>query len=68
MPWTKGDSKPRAKWVSVKHFAEYLDVSKSAVYQIIKLPEMRDAVRHIGPKGIRINMPLVDEILKKKYD
>jgi len=68
MPWTKGDNKPKAKWVSIKHFAEYLDLSKATAYHIAKLPEMKEAVRHIGSRGIRINMPLADEILKKIYD
>ena len=67
MPWTKGDEKPRAKWVKVKDFQEYFDLPKSTAYRLMKLPEMRGAVRRLGERTIRVNLPLADEILRKLY-
>lgn len=68
MPWVKGSEKPKANWVKINKMCEYLDLSKTAAYNIVKMPEMKEAVRHIGTRGIRVNLPLADEILKKKFD
>lgn len=67
MAWVRGSEKPKAKWVDVKKFAEEFDLRKTKAYELIKLPEMKEAVRRFGDKTIRVNLPLADEILRKIF-
>ena len=67
MPWTKGDTKPKANWVDMNKFREAFDLKKTKAYELVRLPEMQEAVRRFGERTIRVNLPLADEILKKVY-
>jgi len=67
MPWVKGSETPKAKWVDMNKFREVFDLKKTKAYELVKLPEMQDAVRRFGERTIRVNLPLADEILKKIY-
>ena len=67
MPWVKGSEKLKAKWVDVNKFAEEFDLKKTKAYELVKLPEMQEAVRRFGERTIRVNLPLADEILRKIF-
>ena len=68
MPWTKGNNEPKSKWVDMNKFMNEFDLKKTKAYELVKLPEMKEAVRRFGERTIRVNLPLADEILKKKYN
>lgn len=67
MPWTKLAEKPKAKWVNMNKFIEEFDLKKTKAYELVKLPEMQEAVRRFGERTIRVNLPVADEILRKLY-
>lgn len=67
MPWTKGDTKPKAKWVDMNKFKEEYGLKTTKAYELVKLPEMQEAVRRFGERTIRVNLPVADEILKKIF-
>jgi len=67
MAWVKGSEKPKAKWVDVNTFMKEFDLKKTKAYELIKMPEMEEAVRRFGEKTIRVNLPLADEILRKIF-
>ena len=52
-------SKTRANWKSVKHFAEYYDLSKSHAYALLKEPEF--PYMRTGTRNIRIDMNKTDK-------
>lgn len=68
MPWVKGSEKQKAKWVTVKDFAKHFSLPRSSAYAILKRIEMKDAIRYLGEKTIRVNLPLADEILKQLFN
>lgn len=61
----KDSEKQRAKWVDVKGFANEFGLKTTKAYELLKLPEMKEAVRRFGERTIRVNLPLADEILRK---
>ena len=67
MPWTKLCEKQKANWVNMNKFAEEFDLKKTKAYELVKLPEMQEAVRRFGERTIRVNLPVADEILRKLY-
>lgn len=67
MPWVKGSEKPKANWVNMNKFAEEFDLKKTKAYELVKLPEMQEAVRRFGERTIRVNLPVADEILRKIF-
>ena len=67
MPWVKGSETIRAKWVDMNKFKEEYGLKTTKAYELVKLPEMQEAVRRFGERTIRVNLPLADEILKKIF-
>lgn len=67
MAWTRDSEKPKAKWVDMNKFIAEFDLKKTKAYELIKLPEMQNAVRRFGERTIRVNLPEADEILRKIY-
>ena len=67
MPWTKLSEKQKSNWVNMNKFAEEFDLKKTKAYELVKLPEMQEAVRRFGERTIRVNLPVADEILRKLY-
>ncbi len=67
MPWTKLSEKQKANWVDVKNFAKEFDLKTTKAYELVKMPEMQEAVRRFGERTIRVNLPLADEILKRIF-
>ena len=50
MPMTKLQGKARVKYVTVKEFQEQYSLSKAQAYNIIKKPEMQEAVIKVRGK------------------
>lgn len=50
MPATKLQQKARVKYITVKEFQEQYSLSKAQAYNIIKRPEMQEAVIKIRKK------------------
>ncbi len=67
MPWVRGSEKPKADWVDMNKFRETFDLKKTKAYELVKLPEMQEAVRRFGDRTIRVNLPVADEILRKLF-
>ena len=67
MPWVKGSETIRAKWVDMNKFKEEYGLKTTKAYELVKLPEMQEAVRRFGERTLRVNLPLADEILKKIF-
>lgn len=67
MPMTKLQEKARIKYVTPKEFAEQYSISKAQVYNILKRPEMEEAIIKIGEKGIRINLDRAFEIMQQIF-
>ena len=67
MPWAKLSEKQKANWVDVNKFAKEFDLKKTKAYELVKMPEMQEAVRRFGERTIRVNLPLADEILKRIF-
>ena len=62
MPWVKGSEKPKQKWVSIKHCAEYFDCSKSQIYKLIQQPKYKDMAKRTNV-GIRIELNLAEKLI-----
>ena len=67
MPWTKLSEKQKANWVDVNKFAKEFNLKKTKAYELVKMPEMQEAVRRFGERTIRVNLPVADEILKRFF-
>lgn len=67
MPMTKLQQKARIKYVTPKEFADQYSISKAQVYNILKRPEMEEAIIKIGEKGIRINLDRAFEIMQQIF-
>ena len=67
MPWTKLSEKTKATWVDVNKFADTFGLKKTKAYELLKLPEMQEAVRRFGERTIRVNLPVADEILRRMF-
>lgn len=67
MPITKLQQKARAKYVTPKEFAEQYSISKAQVYNVLKRPEMEEAIIKIGEKGIRVNLDRAFEIMQQIF-
>ena len=67
MPWAKLSEKQKANLVDVNKFAKEFDLKKTKAYELVKMPEMQEAVRRFGERTIRVNLPLADEILKRIF-
>lgn len=50
MPMTRLQEKAREKYITVKEFQEQYSLSKAQAYNIIKRPEMREAVIKVRKK------------------
>ena len=50
MPMTRLKEKARAKYITVKEFQEQYSLSKAQAYNIIKRPEMQEAVIKVRKK------------------
>lgn len=50
MPMTRLQEKARAKYITVKEFQEQYSLSKAQAYNIIKRPEMQEAVIKVRRK------------------
>ena len=57
MPMTRLQEKARAKYITVKEFQEQYSLSKAQAYNIVKRPEMQEAVikvrRERNPSRLR---------------
>lgn len=60
-------TKSRRKYVSAKEFANQYSLSKSQAYNILKKPEMKEAIIRTGKKSIRIDIDLAFEIMQQIY-
>ena len=60
-------TKSRRKYVSAKEFANQYSLSKAQAYNILKKPEMKDAIIRTGKKSIRIDIDLAFEIMQQIY-
>ncbi len=60
-------SRSRKTYISVKDFANQYHLSKSQAYNILKRPEMREAIIKTGKKSIRIDIDLAFEIMQQIY-
>lgn len=67
MPATKLQQRARAKYVTPKEFKEQYSLSKTQAYDILKKPEMQEAVIKVGEKSKRINLDLAFEIMQQIY-
>ncbi len=67
MPMTRLQEKARAKYITVKEFQEQYSLSKAQAYNILKKPEMQEAIVKIGQKGIRVNLDKAFEIMQKIF-
>ena len=67
MPATKLQQKLRIKYVTPKEFAEQYSISKAQVYNILKRPEMEEAIIKIGEKGMRVNLDRAFEIMQQIF-
>lgn len=57
----------RKKFIKVKDFAEQFDMSDKTVYQMIKNPIFKEAVKKIGNRGIRLDENKMLEIMEQYY-
>ena len=57
----------RKKFIKVKDFAEQFDMSDKTVYQMIKNPIFKEAVKKIGNRGIRLDEEKMLEIMEQYY-
>ena len=60
-------SRSRKTYISAKDFANQYHLSKSQAYNILKRPEMREAIIKTGKKSIRIDIDLAFEIMQQIY-
>lgn len=67
MPATKLQQKSRIKYVTPKELAEQYSISKAQVYNILKRPEMEEAIIKIGEKGMRVNLDRAFEIMQQIF-
>lgn len=67
MPMTRLQEKARAKYITVKEFQEHYSLSRAQAYNIIKRPEMQEAVIKVGEKGIRLNLDKAFEIMQQIF-
>ena len=67
MPMTRLQEKARAKYITVKEFQEQYSLSKAQAYNILKKPEMQEAIVKIGQKEIRVNLDKAFEIMQKIF-
>ena len=67
MQMTRLQEKARAKYITVKEFQEQYSLSKAQAYNILKKPEMQEAIVKIGQKGIRVNLDKAFEIMQKIF-
>ena len=67
MPMTKLQQKTRIKYVTPKEFAEQYSISKAQVYNILKRPEMEEAIIKIGEKGMRVNLDKAFDIMQQIF-
>ena len=60
-------SRTRTKYVTVKELAEELGCCVQQVYKTLKRPELKEAVKKIGPVGVRIDKDEYYRITEKIY-
>ena len=60
-------SRTRTQYVKPKELIEQLQICKTRMYEILKMPEMKEAIQKTGEKGIRVNKEKFFEILEKLY-
>ena len=60
-------SRTRRTFVKPLELKEQLQLGKTRIYDILKMPEMKDAICRTGKKGIRVDRDKFFEILEKLY-
>ncbi len=60
-------SRTRTQYVKPAELRERLQLGKTRLYEILKMPEMKEAIRKTGEKGIRVDEKKFFEILDKLY-
>lgn len=60
-------SRKRRNFVKPVELREELQVGKTRIYELLKKPEMKEAVIKTGEKGLRVDKDKFFEILEKLY-
>jgi hypothetical protein len=60
-------SRTRTQYVKPMELKEQLQIGKTRLYELLKMPEMQEAIQKTGEKGIRVNKDKFFEILDKLY-
>ena len=68
MPATKLSGKPKTKYVKPKEFFEQFSLSKSRGYQILSMPEMREAIFKTGTRGKKVDIEKATSIMAQMYN
>ena len=61
-------SRARRKFVKPTVIAEQYDIGKTKLYQMLKMPEFREAVKKLGDNTIRVDQDKFYEISEKLYE
>lgn len=67
MPMTIQQQRARKKYVKVKDFQEQYSLSKSQVYKLLAMPEMKEAIIKMGTGCIRIDLDKAFDITQKIF-
>lgn len=68
MPHVKLSGKPKTKYITPKEFFEQFSLSKSRGYQILNMPEMREAIFKTGPRGKKVDLEKATCIMAQMYN
>lgn len=60
-------SRTRRTFIKPLELKEQLQIGKTRLYELLKKPEMQDAIIKTGEKGIRVDRDKFFEILEKLY-
>ena len=60
-------SRTRTQYSKPMELKEELQLGKTRIYDILKLPEMQEAIKRTGKKGIRVDRNKFFDVLDKLY-
>lgn len=67
MPWVKGSEKARAKYITVKEFANNYGMSLAQAYRVLAKEELEPAVIKTGTRGKKVNQDLAFNIMQQIF-
>ena len=68
MPYIKLSGKKKTQYITPKQFFEEFSLSKSRGYQLLNMPEMKEAILKTGPRGKKVDLEKATCVMKQLYN